>query len=239
MRTYTQFVSTGARHLLEVLIDEHTAPPAYQKAMTELGQEMASTIAAHKLPHEAATKPTVCIVCTVEDADFLARGLLDGLLAAGVGADQVKLMCFWNERVSNFPGSSGKDFDVAPAVKQYREAVDLSHAVVIVLKSIISGACVVKTNLATLIQEAVPSKVIVAAPVMLKGAEEKLAEEFPRSISDRFEYVTFAVDDKKVGDNVEPGIGGVVYDRLGFVDKNTYVPQLVQERRRAARSAAH
>lgn len=227
MRTYTEFYSLGARHLLDVLANKDTHPVAYQRAMHGLGWEMAGTISRHV----DASTPTVCIACTVEDADYLARGLLDGLTASGISPENVKLICFWNERVNSFPGSEEKSFDIAPVIKQYREAVDLSHSVVIVLKSIISGACVVKTNLATLINEVVPTKVIVAAPVMYQGAEERLAREFPASIAERFEYLTFAVDDEKQGDDVLPGIGGQVYDRLGFEDKNTYVPTLVKERR--------
>jgi hypothetical protein len=113
--------------------------------------------------------------------------------------------------------------------------VDIRDAVLIVVKSIISGACVVKTNLASLIDEALPLRVIVAAPVMLKGAEQRLASEFPQSMSSRFEYFAFAIDDEKGSDdNVVPGIGGSVYERLGFGDKTAYIPEIVKERRRRA-----
>ena len=123
-------------------------------------------------------------------------------------------------------------FDVAPVMKQYREVEDLDGAVVVVVKSIISGACVVKTNLAMLIDHVTPSRVFVAAPVMLKGAEQRLASEFPVEVADRFEYRTFAIDDQKDADeNVTLGIGGSVYERLGFQDKNTHVPEIVKQRR--------
>lgn len=230
MRTYTKFTSDTAQVLLAALADTGTDPGAYQRAMTDLGKELAATIAHDVLP-SLASQSLVCVVCTVEDADFLARGLMDGLAKVGVSSDRLKLACFWNERVRSFIGSDERAFDIAPVIKQYREATDLQDAVVVVVKSIISGACVVKTNLATLIETAVPSKVIVAAPVMYKGAEQRLAQEFPTSISQRFEYLTYAIDDEKAGDNVVPGIGGQVYDRLGFEEKNTYVPQLVKERR--------
>jgi hypothetical protein len=69
--------------------------------------------------------------------------------------------------------------------------------------------------LAMLIDDVIPSRVFVAAPVMLKGAEERLASEFPWEISSRFEYRMFAIDDEKdEEENVLPGIGGSVYERL-------------------------
>ena len=175
----------------------------------------------------------ICIVCTVEDADFLAKGLLETLAVAGVDASRLKLVCFWNERVRRFTGDDHDSFDIAPIIKQYREDFDLNDAVLVVVKSIISGSCVVKTNLAALIDHVVPQRIIVAAPVMLLGAESRLAEQFPLSTSKRFEYLTFAIDDEKgEDDNVVPGIGGSVYERLGFADKTSYVPELVKQRRR-------
>ncbi len=198
--------------------------------MRQLGHQLAEHVA-KELP--AITQNAVCVACTVEDADFLARGLLEGLEQRGVSSARIKLVCFWNEMVRRFNGISTNSFDVAPVIKQYREEVDIRNAVLIVVKSIISGACVVKTNLASLIDEAVPLRVIVAAPVMLKGAEQRLASEFPRSMSSKFEYFAFAIDDEKgADDNVVPGIGGSVYERLGFEDKTAYVPEIVKERRR-------
>jgi len=46
--------------------------------------------------------------------------------------------------------------------------------------------------------------------------------------------VTFAIDNKKDGENVIPGIGGSVYELLGLGDskeKNRYMPKIVKERR--------
>jgi hypothetical protein len=80
--------------------------------------------------------------------------------------------------------------------------------------------------------EALPQRIIVAAPVMLKGAQGRLASEFPPDTAAMFEYVTFAIDDTRDSDdNVVPGIGGAIYDRLGVDDKSVYVPKLVKLRR--------
>lgn len=229
-RTLTPLTSGETERLLNVLADEHSGPSEYQGAMTALGRFLADGML-QKVP-ELLSRP-VCVACTVEDADFLAKGILEGLERGGVDPSRLKLVCFWNERVRSFNGSDAKLFDVAPIVKSYREDVDLQHSIVVVVKSIISGACVVKTNLTALIDRVVPERVLVAAPVMLIGAEKRLASEFPAQTAERFEYFTFAVDDKKSedGEIVLPGIGGSVYDRLGFKDKNAYVPEIVRQRR--------
>jgi hypothetical protein len=230
MRVFTSHASETAKTELNVLIGETVSVSAYQHAMTVLGQQLATAIGGKV---ELTNGAAVCIVCTVEDADFLARGMMEQLKQIGVSPERLKLVCFWNERVRHFNDDSHNVFDVAPVVKSYRENIDVESAVLVVVKSIISGACVVKTNLATLIDRMTPYKVIVAAPVMLKGAEIRLASEFPKSTADRFEYFTFAIDDEKRGvDNVFPGIGGSVYEHLGFGDnKTSYVPEIVRERR--------
>jgi len=77
---------------------------------------------------------------------------------------------------------------------------------------------------------------------MHKDAQEKLNREFPAIISDKFNYIYFAVDDEKDSDeNLVPGIGGNVYQRLGFKDqndKNKFIPKLVKERRESLISAS-
>lgn len=233
MRHFTDITNNEeVKRLLDVLVDQGSEPSAYKTAMKGLGSQLASSIVG-KMP--AIKQSLVCVACTVEDADFLARGLLEGLRAEGIEDSHLKLACFWNERVRRFNDEDSDSFDVAPIIKQYKEDIALEQAVVIVVKSIVSGACVVKTNIANLIDNVLPSRVIVAAPVMHEGAQDRLASEFPRSVADRFEYFTFAIDDEKQGESVVPGIGGMVYDRLGFQnDKNSYIPDLVKERRSRA-----
>ncbi|MEZ5672296.1 MAG: hypothetical protein R3E08_07865 [Thiotrichaceae bacterium] len=51
--------------------------------------------------------------------------------------------------------------------------------VLIIVKSVISGACVVKTNLTYLIQDIEPESIFVVSPVIHVQAPEKLAKEFP------------------------------------------------------------
>jgi len=166
-------------------------------------------------------------VCTVEDADFLARGLIEQLEEDGYG-QRIHLLCLWNGKIKE------ESVSLSPVLREYKEAFNADDSVFIIVKSIISGACVVKTNLTRAISISKPTKIFVAAPVMLDGAEGRLAREFPVEINSKFEFVHFATDDEKNGDDVLPGIGGSVYELLGLGNsqqKNKYVPQIVKERR--------
>ena len=108
----------------------------------------------------------------------------------------------------------------------------LDHLVV--LKSIISGACVVRTNLLRLLGIAQPNTIHIVAPVILAGAEGKLAKLLPPDLVSRFKFLNFAEDLEKSSDgNVIPGIGGEIYERLGLgneIEKNGVMPKLVEER---------
>lgn len=229
MRTYTPFASGDIRQLLGVLIETKSSHVAYQEAMVDLGRRLAQEILEKFLKVNEAP---ICVACTAEDADFLAKGLLEELEQGGYDGSKLKLVCFWNERVRRFNGAEVDSFDIAPIVKEYREDIDIRASILIIVKSIISGACVVKTNLATLIDNITPMRVIVAAPVMLEGADTRLDSEFPAEIAGLFKYVAFAIDTERGADhNVVPGIGGSVYERLGFADKKSYVPEIVKSRR--------
>ena len=111
----------------------------------------------------------------------------------------------------------------------------LQAKIIIIVKSIISGACVVKTNLTNLIQEVEPEKIFVVAPVIHIQAPEKLEKEFPQAIVSKFNYIYFAEDSEKQADGILiPGIGGDVYQRLGFenqIEKNKYITLLIKQRR--------
>lgn len=230
-RTFTRYAADDTRQLLASLVISETSVSDYRAAMHSLGQRI-GTHALEIAPEARHHK--VCVLCTVEDADFLARGIVEGLESAGLKHEQVRLACFWNERVRRFEGDSADSFDVAPIIKQYREQVDVHDAILILAKSIIRGTCVVRTNLAALLDDQVPRQIIVAAPVMLQGAPDRLAREFPKGVAEKFKYLAFAEDDKKDDQgNVIPGVGGSPYMRLGFGDKkNTFVPKIIKMRRR-------
>lgn len=215
---------------LESLIRAETDSQAYQQAMHTIGKELGKSIHT-SLPSAVLKEHEILIACTVEDADFLAKGVVDYFDELGYSG-HLKLACFWNER-SNDP-----NVKIAPISRQYIESPEDTSPILVVLKSIISGTCVVKTNLSKLISTINPHRIFVAAPVMLKGAEEKLSTTFPKSISDGFHFLTFREDyqqDEATG-NVLPGIGGDVYIRYGFDKqrKNKHIPTIVKERRRLA-----
>ncbi|MDC8013936.1 hypothetical protein [Tahibacter soli] len=230
-RTFTVFAESDplARSLLDELLRAKEDVEGYRRHMRELGSHLASVILS-KLGNESAKN--ICVICSVEDADFLARGVVETLELSNLRAT-TRMMCLWNRRVRNDRVS------ISPVVRSYAEEFDRNDAVFIIVKSVISGACVVKTNLTKALTASEPKRVFVAAPVMLAGAEQRLAREFPDAVSAKFEFVHFATDTDKSpdGDEVLPGIGGSVYERLGLGDeaaKNGYVPEIVKERRRKA-----
>lgn len=214
----------SAERELAALQDRATPVAEYRAAMKRLGALLAEALARDVVK----AGEQICLAMTVEDADFLGSGALEVL--EGVGA-AVSVACFWNERGDAF------DLDwaeIAPIVQKYVEPHPAQVDHLIILKSIISGACVVRSNLEHLFDEIKPANVHVVAPVMLKGADQRLEKEFSRELASLFRYWTFEVDTKKDQDgNVEPGIGGEVYGRLGFgtkVSKNTIIPDLVRKR---------
>ncbi len=228
-RTFTSFaeqdpaVKTLVNQLPQLVDDV----PTYRQHMLEIGRHLADSL----FPQLMAAEPKdICVICTVEDADFLARGLIEKLEARHLG-NQTHLICMWNAR------AKVQGVSISPVLRSYEESFDKDNAVFIIVKSIISGACVVKTNLTKAISDNNPKRIFIASPVMLQGAELRLQAEFPVDISTKFEFVSYATDSEKSADGEEviPGVGGSVYERLGFRDerdKNRYVPNIVRERRR-------
>jgi hypothetical protein len=227
MRTFSPHATPEVRDLLQRLADR-VPPPEYREAMRELGGKLADVLALSL----NASAPLL-LICTNEDADFLARGVVDGLSARRFTA--VALACFWNDR-QRIPSDVAPSLDVAPIIRRYVEPVGSVEAFVVV-KSVISSACVVRTNITEMYYELTPKRVIVTAPVMYAGAAAGLEGEFPADVAATFEYVWFAQDDEKKSDGeVVPGIGGSVYELLGVGTKDTknlYTPDLVRQRRKA------
>lgn len=224
-RTYSDFNTDLSKAQLGRLADKTTAPEAYKEAMILLGERLGEVVSAKILDSES----TLYLACTVEDADYLAKGMLSPLERH---LQSVSLACFWNERFSPFNVS---DIKAAPIIRKYTEPASSTINHLVIVKSIISGGCVVKTNLNDLIQTINPEKIFVVAPVIYLGAEQRLAAEFEASVHEKFQFVYLAEDDERSDSGeVIPGIGGMVYDRLGFAgqeEKNRYVPEIVKARR--------
>ncbi len=224
-RIYSELANESIQVLLDTLADKNSAPNLYRDTMTKLGIALGDAI----LSQISDEQCNVYLACTVEDADFLARGMLIRLEEQ---LKSVAFACFWNQRFSPF---EVEDIQIAPILRKYQEPVSQSVNYLIVVKSIISGACVVRTNLVHLIQKIEPEKIFIVAPVMYVQAEEKLRSSFEKEIYDKFQFFYFAKDDKRTREGeVIPGIGGNVYYRLGFDGqeaKNQYIPEIVKDRR--------
>jgi hypothetical protein len=232
-RKYTN-ISIGdaeARNLVDEIASAGLDVQRYREVMTAMGKKLAQHIV-QSIPK--SDHNDICVVCTVEDADFLAQGVVDVLTDSGLGS-RVKLLCLWNEKVRS------EGVSLSPVVRQYKEDATTNKVDYIIVKSIISGACVVKTNLTRALSKHDFGSIFVASPVMLDGADRRLALEFPPDVAKQFQYFSLATDFEKSGEDVLPGIGGSVYERLGLGDsvtKNKTVPTIVKTRRERFRRSA-
>lgn len=227
-RQLSNFVNSDSAILsyLEDLANKNIESERYRLVMKKLGNKLGQIILNRVID---SPRNSLYLASTVEDADFLAKGII---LQLEDYFPNIGYACFWNKRFSPFGIS---DLKVAPILKRYQEPSPNNIDYLIIVKSIISGACVVKTNLINLIQKINPNRILIVAPVMYIDAEEKLKVEFELEISNKFEFIYFAKDNERTPEGeVIPGIGGSVYERLGFQgqdDKNTYIPELVRSRR--------
>jgi uracil phosphoribosyltransferase len=229
MRMFVDHISRAAIRELTVLTDRRTSSKRYQKAMRKLGAFLAQAI---KL--DAPTAKTALLICTAEDADFLAEGLLAEL---SLSLEDLRLACFWNLRSS----PSGVDSDVAPIIRRYEEPSSEKLDLVIVAKSVIATGCVVRHNVMDVVDRKNPKRILVVSPVMKAGTERALRAEFPKSIAKRMKFIYFAIDDKVDSNGyLDPGIGGSVYKRLGIGDSATgLTPELVNRRREVPMISSH
>lgn len=227
MREYTIFAQQDEeiQANLSLLADKQTRAEIYANALGILGKKLAL----HINPKITSSEKIV-LACTSEDADWLGKGILQTLWNTNIN-----LAVFWNLRAKV---DNDRELTIAPIVKSYIEEIS-NCKTLIICKSIIYTSCVVRTNLMFLINQINPDKIFIVAPVMFKSAENSLNKEFESSISKKFEYIYFAIDDEiSDEDEVIPGIGGNIYQRLGLGDthiKNKYIPQLVKDRRNAIR----
>ena len=148
------------------------------------------------------------------------------------GGKKVWLTVFWNKR---FQPNNENNISIAPIIKEFHEKGYEKTNLLIIVKSITSSSCVVRTNLTHFIESVAPSSIFVVAPVLYKGAIDNLKNEFDARISNQFQYLYFVEDDQRTKDGlVIPGIGGDVYQRLGWKDqeaKNRSTPLIVKQRR--------
>lgn len=226
MRIYRNINKTNervVRHSLEMLSAPEITYEDYRNAFYEIGKELG-----HIIHDNMQDFPDgeVMFSFANEDADWLGRGVMEG-----GGKASAKISVFWNGRKEVYSDDYRK-IEISPILKSYEEPI-ASCKVLVIVKSIISTSCVVKSQLNRLISSINPDKIWVIAPVMYKDAQSSLSSEFPVSVSRKFEFYTFAVDDEREGNTIIPGVGGQVYPRLGLGDssaKNKYTPDMVIRR---------
>lgn len=224
MRTYENFQygnEAVIKASLDVLADKKTSVREYREAFRMLGEELGKVLAS---VYDFAMAENTMLVCASEDADWLATGV-----EAGFGKGELKKAVYWSSREVVYTNEDGSKVEIAPIEKAYEEPI-ADCQLLVVVKSIISTSCVVKTQLTRLIGKINPTDIAILAPVMYKDGVPNLMNEFPEAINRRFRFLTFAIDDQREGNEVVPGIGGMVYPRLGLGnmdEKNRYVPEMV------------
>lgn len=219
-REYSSYAGDSAKEALESLLKSTQKPEAYSKLMESIGALLGEVL------NLKLDKKSRCLVAsTAEDADFLSKGLFRKLKEQ----HETKAAVFWNNHYSI---NEGKD-SIAPVVHRFLQEGFENADEILIVKSIISGSCVVKTNLLELIDKVNPKRIHIVAPVMYEKSAESLKNEFPDEISQKFEFTCFAVDKVREPDGtVRPGIGGEVYGLLGLADqpaKISFIPSFLLE----------
>ncbi|AKG17673.1 hypothetical protein [Moraxella bovoculi] len=222
LHNYSKYANDDAKNALENLLKSTEQPTQYRHNMTLLGELLGQVVA----PIIKSNSLSL-VVSTAEDADFLQRGIVSSLEKAHLNS---KIAVFWNNHYQLSSGSS-----VAPIIYKYIDSDFQLANNIIVVKSVISGSCVVRTNLIEVLEQVKQvDKIFILSPVMHTDSEFKLKSEFPNNLADKFNFIYFATDAQRNDDGeVVPGIGGQIYKLLGIGDQPVltgFIPQVVQQR---------
>ena len=209
------------RNSLNTLTIQDVSVEDYRKSFEELGIQLGKIIS-DEITN--ISSDNIMIACATEDTDWLAKGIQTGLCTPNA-----PISVFWSDRVLLYKDKKGNKIEISPIIKSYEEPIDNCKTLIIV-KSIINTSCVIKTQLLRLIEKLKPEQIIIAAPVMYKDAQSNLRKEFPESISSKFKFFTFAIDDECKDGQVIPGIGGMVYSRLGINDVKHFMPSTLSRK---------
>lgn len=222
-RIYSSLASPMAKQHLQGLLEDNNNPTAYRDHMIALGEILAQPVANDLKQNNE--QDNVLVVSTAEDADFLQFGVTHTLQQQGINT---KLAIFWNNHYQ-LPNKTS----VAPIVHEFIQTGYETTKNIVVVKSVISGSCVVRTNLLKLFENLKHvENVFIVSPVIYSQSEDNLKSEFPKEISDKFQFIYLAKDNERdeTGE-VIPGIGGQVYDLLGLAKQPVltgYIPQVVK-----------
>jgi len=219
-REYSHYADDSAKEALENLLKSTQSPEVYSQVMEGIGRLLGEVL------NSKLGKKSRCLVAsTAEDADFLSKGLFKKVKEQ----HETTAAIFWNNHYS-----INEDQDsIAPVVHRFLQEGFEDADEILIVKSIISGSCVVKTNLLELIGKVHPKRIHIVAPVMFEKSMESLKKEFPTEVSEKFDFTCFAVDKIREKDGtVRPGIGGEVYGLLGLPDQPArigYIPRFLVE----------
>lgn len=209
---------------LDVLANKDTGIEEYRDAFENLGKKLGEILA--KQFEDIPAEETM-LVCSSEDADWLTKGV-----QSGFNKGVLPISVYWSTRKTIYESRDGYKVEISPIVMAYEEPIN-SCSLLVIVKSIISSSCVVKTQLLRLVNRVCPERIVIMAPVVYKDGIPNLKKEFPESISEKFRFITFAEDSERIGGEVIPGVGGLVYERLGLGNvhtKNQYIPMFVKSR---------
>ena len=168
---------------------------------------------------------TVALACASEDADWLAKGIVDNLRSS------LDLCVYWSNR-HNWGLDSENNLVEFSAIEKSYEEIQGNVDTLIITKSIISSSCVIQSQIMRLTSRYDFKKIYIVSPVMYKDAERNLRDEFPENIYSLFKFIYFAIDeDKDENGWIVPGIGGSVYEKLG-IESRAYYPEIIESRMR-------
>ena len=177
MRTFENLQygdETVIKASLEALANKNTNVEEYRRAFRVLGEELGKVLA---YEYKSTPAARTMLVCASEDADWLATGV-----ESGFGKGELKKSVYWSSREVVHINEDGSKVEISPIEKAYEEPIEDCELLVIV-KSIISTSCVVKTQLTRLIGKISPRQIAILAPVMYKDGIPNLMSEFPEKIN--------------------------------------------------------
>lgn len=224
-RKYAKDIDESIKEHLQLLINEHTTVRQYQAAFTDLGKYLAKQV---NLKIRSCENSPVTVVLTAEDADYLGKGFVEEFKK--ISQREIYLVCFWNDHKQISTGEQNKS--IAPPISEYLQPGYEKSNILIVLKSVISGSCVVRLNILSLYNRMENiSDIHVVSPVVLEQADTALKSNFPNDFSSKIQFTWFAQDDQKADyGEVLPGIGGQIYEKLGLRGKPLeikYIPRTI------------
>lgn len=172
----------------------------------------------------------VCVVCSAQDADHLARGVIESLVAQGHG-EKVRLLCTWSESVQ------AAGFNLHCIVKQYFEPLGPAPTVFLVLSGFWREGSAVLSNLFRALSYTTPQRIVLAGPVMDAQAVSNMLEEMPLALRSSVQRLYCVLNENMTQAERERmlEVETSLYASMGFTPLNAankYIPALVKERRR-------